>query len=88
MDPHFFIYRLTRPVTLLIRADGRYRLVQIPEGSIVKTRNPQPDANGMIEGTYQGSSVMMFSIDLENRTELLPVRSAGGKEAPIHRRSA
>jgi hypothetical protein len=73
---------------LLLREGGRYRLAQIPEGSIVYSRDPKPDSNGMVEGTYKGASVLMFSIDLEERTELLPMRSAVSADVAVHRRSA
>jgi len=65
------IYRFTRPITLLLWQDDRYRLTQLPEESIVCIGNPELDANHMIQGTYRGNRVLLFSVDLEERAELL-----------------
>jgi hypothetical protein len=82
------IFRFTRPVTLLMQKAGRYRLVQLPQGSIIKAEDPSPDANGMIQGTYNGTAIMLFSIDLEERAELVLARTVGRAENPLRQRTA
>ena len=62
-------YRLNAPITVVIRDERRYRLVELPAGSIVLAANWQPDANGMIDGTCKGNSVLLFLRDLEERAE-------------------
>ncbi len=65
------VYRFTRPVTLLLWQDDKYRLTQLPEESIISVGNLKVDANRMIQGTYRGDKVLLFSVDLEERAELL-----------------
>ena len=88
MTQNLFFYRFTRPVTLLMQREGRYRLVQVPAGSLVETRSATPDENGMIEGTLNATSVMMFSIDLDQRAEFIPARNVQRAELPVQKRTA
>lgn len=93
MPQPWAIYRFTRPITLLLWDSDRYRLTQLPEKSIISIGNRQPDANRMIQGAYRGNQVLLFSIDLEERAELLvtalelaesaEVRTAGGSDGII-----
>ena len=87
MPENLLIYRFTRPVTLLMQKAGRYRLVQLPKGSVINAKDPQPDANGMIQGTYNGAAIMLFTIDLEERAELVPERIIRRTEIPLQRRT-
>ncbi|HTW66315.1 MAG TPA: hypothetical protein VME17_16950 [Bryobacteraceae bacterium] len=88
MPDDTYIYRFMRPVTLLLNQKGRYRLVQVPEGSIINARDPKPDVNGMIEGTYRGTPILMFSIDLEDRAELILRHSAQSFKPQLQQRTA
>src|SRR5579862_2439008 len=65
------IYRFSRPITLLLWQDGRYRLTQLPEQSVITVGDLKPDANRMIHGLYRGNDLLLFSVDLEERAELL-----------------
>ena len=88
MSENLSIFRFTRPVTLLMQKAGRYRLVQLPEGSIINAEDPEPDANGMIQGTHNGTAILLFSIDLEERAERVLARSVRRAEIPFQQRTA
>ena len=69
-------YRFKTSITVIVQQGRRHRLVQLPAGSIFNATDSAPDPNGMIDGTCQGDEVMMFSRDLEDRTELMPPEKA------------
>lgn len=74
MSQPLAIYRFTRPITLLVWQTDRYRLAQLPQDTIISVGDPKLDANHMIHGTYRGDRILLFSIDLEERAELLLTR--------------
>ena len=67
-------YRLKYPITVVVRRRDNYRLVQLPAGSVFHLSGAMPDSSGMIDGTCKGDSVMIFSRDLEERAEQLPLQ--------------
>jgi hypothetical protein len=62
-------FRLNHPITVVVQELGHGHLKQIPAGSVFYAANSKPDANGMINGTYNGEVVMMFERDLADRAE-------------------
>jgi hypothetical protein len=64
-------YRLKNPITVVVRRADHYRLVQLPAGSVFHATGSRPDPNGMIDGTCKGEVVLMFSSDLQDRTEAI-----------------
>lgn len=62
-------YRLKNPITVVLLRQEHYRLMELPAGSVFYAAHPEPDPNGMIDGTCKGDVVMMFSCDLEARAE-------------------
>lgn len=66
-------YRLRNPTAVVIRERDRFRLSELSAGSVILSDVVQPDANGMIEGTCKGASVLVFFRDLEDKAELLEI---------------
>ncbi len=66
-------YRLKTPTAVVVRERDRFRLSELSAGSVILSDCVQPDANGMIEGTCKGASVLVFFRDLEDRAERLEI---------------
>ena len=66
-------YRINTPVTVEMQKQGRYRLTELPSGSMLLCANSEPDRNRMIDGTYNGVSVLLFARDLEYDAEKMDV---------------
>jgi len=82
MSEDLSAYRFWRPVLSLILKDGEYRLVQLARGSIVDLALSSMDEKGMIQGTYQGAPIRVFSIDVEDRAEPLFPEDSGNSDEP------
>jgi len=63
-----FVYRFQTPITIVVKQS---RLLQLPTGTMFYANDSAPDANGMVHGTCNGETVMMFSRDLEDRAEFV-----------------
>jgi hypothetical protein len=61
------VHRLYSPITVVVKEANRYRLAELPAGSVFNASGSKPDLNGMIDGTCNGVVVFMFSRDLEER---------------------
>ncbi|HYL76680.1 MAG TPA: hypothetical protein VEU96_20870 [Bryobacteraceae bacterium] len=57
-------YKIRNAITVVIRNQNGYHLRELPAGSVFIASGSQPDVNGMIDGTWQGSAAMAFSRDL------------------------
>jgi hypothetical protein len=68
-------YRLKHAIVVVARNENDYRLTELPTGSVFLPTTPNPDANGMIEGTCDGGTMLVFVADLEARAELLNIRT-------------
>jgi hypothetical protein len=62
-------YRLKSSITVVVRNMDRHRLIELPPGSVFYATILKPDSKGMIDGICGGNAVLMFSSDLEDRTE-------------------
>ena len=67
-------YLFVTPIVVVLREGERQRLVERPVGSIFVT-TASPDRNGMIDGTCDGTSALLFARDLEERAERLEMTS-------------
>ena len=68
-------YTIRHPITVIIRNRDGYQLREIPVGSVFLASGSQPDANGMIDGTWQGSPALAFTRDLAERAERFEVKA-------------
>ena len=68
------VYRFTHAVRALIAEGDGHRLTELPAGSVFYQTKLDPDANGMIEGASNDSSVLIFLNDLEERSERMNIR--------------
>ena len=68
-------YRFMAPITVVLRDPERQRLVELPGGSIFVTTASAPDCNGMIDGTCNGTSALLFARDLDERAERVEMAS-------------
>lgn len=68
-------YAVRSPMTVIVRNKTGYQLREIPAGAVFFATGSQPDANGMIDGTWQGASVLAFSRDLAERTERFQINA-------------
>lgn len=62
-------YRFTDSVVVAIRGTRGYKFRELPAGSVFLPAGSKPDPGGMIDGTCNGDSVLIFSRDLDERAE-------------------
>ena len=64
-------YRVTSPTLALFQEDGRHVAHTVPIGAIVTIGDAATfDGNKLIEVTWDGKTVMMFTQDLRSRSQL------------------
>jgi hypothetical protein len=61
-------YRITDQIAALFRQGERERLRPLQAGAIL-FQTSQPDASGLIEATYEGHNILVFSRDLAERSQ-------------------
>ncbi len=59
-------YKIRNAFTVVIRNQNGYQLRELPAGSVFVASGSKPDANGMIDGTWQGATALAFSRDLSD----------------------
>ena len=70
-------YRLSGPVTVVLRENDRHRLAELPAGSVLVAADSKPHQHRMINATCNGETILIFARDLDERAEPLePVRNA------------
>ena len=69
------LYRLFKPIPVVIQERNSRRLDHLPAGSEVVCADAPPDQNGMVQGTYKDSSLLVFLCDLEERAEAIAHRA-------------
>ena len=68
------VYRINNAVRAVVAAESGLRLTELPAGSVFFPTTLEPDANGMIEGTSNDRSVLIFLNDLTEKSKLMNVR--------------
>ena len=76
-------YTIRHPITVIIRHRDGYQLREIPAGSVFLSSGAQPDANGMIDGTWQGAPALAFTRDLAECAERFDI-----KAQPLYRETS
>ncbi len=62
-------YRIASPTLALFQEDGRHVARTVPAGAIITVDNGAFDGNKLIDVTWEGKKVMMFTQDLRSRAE-------------------
>jgi hypothetical protein len=68
------VYRINNAVRAVVSAESGLRLTELPAGSVFFPMTLEPDANGMVEGTSNDRSVLIFLNDLTEKSELMNIR--------------
>ena len=66
------VFRFRAPATVAIRERNGFRLKELSPGALFLAPCAEPDRNGMVAGTSNGYTVLVFTRDLEERAE--PIR--------------
>ena len=64
-------YRITEPTIAISQDAGRGVAYTVNAGSIVELNNGPLDGNKLVEVTWNGKVVMMFTQDLRDRAKLM-----------------
>jgi hypothetical protein len=68
------VYRIKNAVRAVVIDESCNRLTELPAGAVLSLANVEPDSNGMIEGTSDERSVLVFLNDLGERAELMNIK--------------
>jgi len=60
-------YRLQTPTLAIINLDERNHPATVPSGAIVKVVNGPLDGNQLVDVTWDGKTVTMFTTDIHER---------------------
>jgi len=60
-------FKLTKPTVALDLVGTKRAAVLVPEGAALKAKAVSTDASGMIDVLWEGRTVAMFAIDLNER---------------------
>jgi len=69
------LYRLFKPIPVVIQEPDSRRLDHLPAGSELVCADAPPDQNGMVNGTCKDRSLLVFLCDLEDRAEAIAHRA-------------
>ena len=70
------LFRLNRD-TMSVQVEGDHRhLVMVPEGAVIRVL-PGPEDRRTIDVLWQGHTLEMFAVDIQQRGEEVRTRSAG-----------
>ena len=62
-------YRITNPTIALFHEDGRHVAHTVPAGAFITIDSTAFDGNKLVNVTWDGKTVMMFTEDLRARSE-------------------
>ena len=60
-------YRLNTPTLAIIQHDGENHPTTIPNGAVVKVLSGPLDGNRLVDVTWDGKTIMMFTTDIRER---------------------
>ena len=67
-------YRIKTPTLAIMTLDGQKIPVTIPLGSTVEVINTDINGNRLVDVTWEGKTVMMFTTDLRERGEVVTAK--------------
>jgi hypothetical protein len=62
-------YRISDPTIAMFEEDGRYVARTVASGTVVEVSDGPLDGDRLVEVTWDGRNVMMFTQDLRSRAE-------------------
>ena len=62
-------FRIMNPTIALFHEDGRHVAHTVPEGAVVRVDSAAFDGDKLVDVTWDGKKVMMFTQDLRSRAE-------------------
>lgn len=65
-------YRISHPTLALLHEDGRHVARMVPRGAIISVDSHAFDDDRLVDVTWDGRKVMMFTQDLRTRSEAAP----------------
>jgi hypothetical protein len=64
-------YQIKRATIALFEEDGRHRSRMVPAGAIIEVDSAAFDGDKLVEATWNGKRVMIFTQDLRTRGTLV-----------------
>jgi len=64
-------FRIKNPTIALFHEDGRHVAHTVPEGAVIRVDRAAFDGDRLVDVTWDGKKVMMFTQDLRSRAEAL-----------------
>jgi len=62
-------FRIKNPTIALFHEDGRHVAHTVPEGAVIRVDSAAFDGDKLVDVTWDGKKVMMFTQDLRSRAE-------------------
>jgi hypothetical protein len=66
------LYRIKEPTIALFHEDGRHVAHTVPAGTFIHVDSAAFDGDKLVDVTWGGKKVMMFTQDLRSRAEAQP----------------
>ena len=70
-------FRIKTPTLAICERQGRRETMYVPTGDIVVVVNGPLDGTRLVDVEWNGAKVMMFTIDLRERADLIIKTAAG-----------
>ena len=64
-------FRITNPTIALLLEDGRHVAHTVPQGAVIRVDSVAFDGDKLVDVTWDGKKVMMFTQDLRSRAEAI-----------------
>ena len=75
-------FRLTRSAMAIAQRAKRNSAIMIPEGAIIEVIGGPFNGTRLMDVRYEDETIMMFTDDMENHTELVKVEAVAAKAIP------
>ena len=75
-------FRLTRAAMAIAQREGRNVAIMIPEGAVIEVMAGPFNGTRLMDVRYEDELIMMFTVDMQDHTELAEVEAVGMKAIP------
>jgi hypothetical protein len=69
-------FRLSRSAMAIALREERHVAITIPEGAVIEVMNGPFDGTRLMDVSYNGEMIMMFTDDMKTHTEAVEVKKA------------